>query len=102
MNQNRRSISKRNRNQIEEDSDGNVYRQESILSGSFAKGGFRKSANNSPLKMSSAIKGKIEPNSPSKNAVEMQAHDIFLGEQMLRMKASNILGTEVMINNMLP
>jgi hypothetical protein len=46
----RRSISKK-RNQIEEDEDGNVYRQESILSGSFAKGGFKNSAyKNSPKK----------------------------------------------------
>lgn len=69
MNPNRRSISKRNRGQIDEDEDGNVYRQESILSGSFAKGG-RRSFNNSPLK----------GNDNSIKPVEMQAHDIFLGD----------------------
>ena len=45
------------------------------------------------------MKSRIEPNLPAgPGAVEMQAHDIFLGDQMLKMKASSILGTEVMIN----
>ena len=54
----------------------------------------RRGSNNSPLKGKIGNSNEIKP-------VEMHSHDIFLGEQMLKLNAQKILGTEIMINNML-